>query len=163
MDNNETPRGTHSVFKDILPVIIGEIIVSALVVLVYLIVQLCLPEQSILTYKVATGVILGSAVIILNYLFLSISVNRAVDKFMEMRGTEEMDEEEAAAFAQKNAMAIQNTATRSYIIRMLSTVVALVCALLIPNAFEVIATAVPLLMFKPILYITEFIKQKRKA
>ena len=40
-----------------------------------------------------------SAVAIFNFIFLSVAVNRAIDKAMEARGDKEMSEEEAAAFA----------------------------------------------------------------
>ena len=150
-----------SVWRDIFPLVLGELLVSLAVIGVYLIVQAFFPEQEIFSYRVLTGVLLGSLVIIINYAALSVSVGRAVDKILALRGKTEMTEEEAAAFAQANAMKIQNTVTKSYIIRTLSMVAALVLALLAP-VFEVIATVVPLIMFKPILYATEFIKGKMR-
>ena len=155
------PQKRGSVWRDIFPLVIGEAIVSLLVIGVYLIVQACLPEQVIFSYKVITGAALGSLVIIVNYAALSILVGRVVNRVLDMRGSGEMTEEEAAEFANKNAMKIQNTVTKSYIIRTLSMVAALVAALFIP-VFEVIATVVPLLMFKPILYATEFIRGKMR-
>ncbi len=155
------PQKRGSVWRDIFPLVVGEAIVSLLVIGVYLIVQACLPEQVIFSYKVITGAALGSLVIIVNYAALSILVGRVVNRVLDMRGSGEMTEEEAAEFANKNAMKIQNTVTKSYIIRTLSMVAALVAALFIP-VFEVIATVVPLLMFKPILYATEFIRGKMR-
>lgn len=148
-----------SVWRDIFPLALGEATVSLLVVAVYLIVQACLPEQEIFSYRVITGVLLGSLVILVNYAALSISLGRAVNRFLEMRGTAEMSEEQAAEFAGKHALKIQSTVTVSYIIRTASTIGALVLALFLP-VFDVIATVIPLIMFKPILYVTELINRK---
>ncbi len=150
-----------SVWSDILPLAIGEIIVSLAVIGVYLIIQACMPDSEIFTYKVITGVLLGSTVILVNYAALSISLSIAVKGFLEARGNGEMTDEEAADFANKNSAKIHGTVTVSYIIRTLSTVAALVVALLVP-VFDVIPTVIPLLMFKPIIYITELINSKRK-
>ncbi len=150
-----------SVWRDIFPLVLGELIVSLAVIGVYLIVQAFFPEQEIFSYRVLTGVLLGSLVIIINYAALSVSVGRAVDKILALRGKTSMSEEEAAAFAEANAMKIQNTVTKSYIIRTLSMVAGLGVGPLAP-VFEVIATVVPLIMFKPILYATEFIKGKMR-
>jgi hypothetical protein len=85
---------------EILFLIVGELIVSLIVSGVYLL----LDKFSV---SVISGCLLGSAVAILNFVILSVSVNRAIDKAMAERGTGEMTEEEAAAFAQKNAAAVQ--------------------------------------------------------
>lgn len=150
-----------SVQSDILPLAVGEIIVSLIVIGVYLIIQACMPDSEIFTYKVITGVLLGSTVILVNYAALSISLSIAVKKFMELRGSCEMTDEEAVEFANKHSAKIQNTVTVSYLIRTASTIAALVVALFVP-VFDVIPTVVPLLMFKPILYIIELINSKRK-
>lgn len=150
-----------SVQSDLLPLALGEVIVSLIVIGVYLIIQACMPDSEIFTYKVITGVILGSTVILVNYAALSISLSRAVKGFMELRGDREMTDEEAAEFANKHSAKIQNTVTVSYLIRTASTIAALVVALFVP-VFDVIPTVVPLLMFKPILYIIELINSKRK-
>ena len=112
------------------------------------------------SYRVVTGVILGSAVIILNFLFLYISVNRAVDNYMELRGNKEMTEEEAEKFAKDNAMMIQNATKLSYVIRTFTMMGALVAALLL-DWFDVIATVVPLLAFRPVLFASQLLSKKK--
>ena len=132
---------------------LGEIIVSALTVGVYLFIG----QYS---YKVLTGVILGSAVIILNFLFLYVSMNRAVDNYMALRGDKEMTEEEAEKFAKENAMIIQNATKLSYLVRTFSMVAALIVAM-ISKHFDVIATIVPLLAFRPILLGSQLFNKKK--
>ena len=131
-----------------------EIAVSAIVCLVYFLV-------GHFSFKVITGALLGSAVTVANFIFLAVSVNRAVDRYLELRGTREMDEEEAEKFAQEHAMAVQNAATRSFIIRTVTMLATLVAAFLLTSWFEPLATVIPLLMFRPILYLLELIKKKR--
>ena len=64
---------------------------------------------------VLTGALLGTIVTIVNFLILSYSVNKAVNQFMELRGDEEMNDEQAAAFAKANSLKIQNAVTKSYV------------------------------------------------
>ncbi|MBR5187209.1 MAG: hypothetical protein IKW18_01950, partial [Clostridia bacterium] len=72
--------------------ILGELLVSLIVAGVYLILRK-------FSYAVVTGCLLGSAVAIFNFIFLSVAVNRAIDKAMADRKEGEMTEEEAAEFA----------------------------------------------------------------
>ena len=143
--------------KSIIALTIGEIAVSVLVCLVYFIISLVSPYE--FSYKVITGAALGSAVTVANFIFLTVSVNRAVDRYLALRGSREMDEEEAEKFAQEHAMAVQNAATRSFIVRTVTMLAALVLAF-ITGWFEPIATVIPLLMFRPIIYVLELIKKK---
>ena len=133
-------------------ILLGEIVVSLLICAVYLII-------GHFSYKVVTGVCLGSAVIVLNFLFLSLSTNRSIDEFLRLRGTEEMDDEEAEAFAQKYQMQIQNKAKLSLIIRMITMVAALVVAFIL-KYFDVLATLIPLLMFRPIITVETLIRSR---
>ena len=110
-------------------------------------------------YRVITGVLLGVLVTILNYAFLTISVNRAVNNFLALRGDKEMDDEEAAAFASEHSAPIQNAMKLSFIIRTLTMLVTLVVAFLL-DVFSPIAAAIPLLAYRPLLYAAEFIKGK---
>lgn len=112
------------------------------------------------TLSVVWGALLGSAVVVLNFVFLSLSVNRAIDKVMAEMPAEEMDEEMAAEFAEKHAMSIQNAAKLSVIVRMASMLAVLVIAFIL-EWFNVISTLVPLLMFKPILMLDQYIKGRR--
>lgn len=143
----------NSFMKEWWSILAGEIVVSLLTVCVYLFIGQ-------FTYRVVTGVILGSAVIILNFLFLYLSMNRAIDNYMELRGDKEMTEEEAEKFAKENAMMIQNATKLSYIIRTFTMMGALVLALLL-DWFDVIATVVPLLAFRPILIVSQLIGKKK--
>ena len=56
-------------------------------------------------------------------------------------------------------MAVQNAMTKSYLLRMLLMIGSLVLAG-VSGWFNIIATVIPLLMYRPILYVTEFIKSK---
>ena len=138
---------------EILFLILGEVIVSLIVSGVYLL----LDKFSV---SVIAGGLLGSAVAILNFVILSVSVNRAIDKAMEERGTGEMTDEEAAAFAQKNAAAVQRAAQGSYIIRQILMLGVLVGAFLLGDWFDVIATLIPLLAFRPLLSVCGLMKKK---
>ena len=105
-------------------VLLGEAVVSLLIIAVYFIISQF--TDGIVLYKVVTGVTLGSLVIVLNFLFLSVSTNKVIDRFLEARGTEEMSEEEADAFAAKYQVELQNKAKLSYIIRTVTMMAALV-------------------------------------
>ena len=133
-------------------ILLGEIVVSLLICAVYLIINR-------FSYKVITGVCLGSAVIVLNFLFLSISTNRTIDEFLKLRGSKEMDEEEAEEFAQKYQMQIQNKTKLSFIIRTFTMLAALIIAFIIKH-FDVLATLIPLLAFRPIITVETLIRSK---
>ena len=139
--------------RQILLLTIGEVIVSTLVCLVYLLLGR-------LELQVVLGTLLGSVVTVANFAVLTFSVNRAVDRYLELRGSREMSEEEAEAFAKEHTMAVQNAATKSLMLRTASMLAALVAAFLLTDLFSVPATAIPLLMFRPILYVLELIKSK---
>ena len=138
---------------EIFALVIGEMIISLIVSGVYLVLNK-------FHISVIAGSLLGSAVAILNFVILSVSVNRAIDKAMAERGTGEMTEEEAAAFAQKNGAAVQRAAQGSYLIRQILMLGVLVGAFLLDGWFDVIATIVPLLMFRPLLSICGLMKKK---
>lgn len=138
---------------EFLALIVGELLVVLLVSGVYLI----LKKFSV---SVITGGLLGSAVAILNFSILYVSVNRAIDKAMEERGEGEMTDEEAAAFAQKNGATVQRAAQSSYLLRQILMLGVLVCAFLLDGWFDVIATVIPLLMFRPLLSICGLMKKK---
>lgn len=111
------------------------------------------------TYRVITGAALGVVVTVLNYVFLTLSVDRAIKGFLELRGTREMTDEEAEAFAKENSAPIQNAIKLSFIIRTATMLAALVVGFLL-DVFNPIATAIPLLAYRPLLYVVESIKGK---
>jgi sensor histidine kinase YesM len=144
-----------SLYIDTVWLAIGEAIVAALISVVFLLIKQ-------FSYQVVTGAILGGAVTVLNFLILSVGVNRAINNFVKERGDKEMDEEEADKYAKEHGMAVQNAMMKSYMLRMFLMIGALVLAG-ITGWFDIIATVIPLLMYRPILYVTEFIKTKMSA
>ena len=141
-----------SMYIDTVWLAIGEAIVAALISVVFLLIGK-------FNYSVATGAVLGGAVTVINFLILSVGINRAINKYVEERGDKEMDEEEADKYAKEHGMTVQNAMMKSYMLRMFLMIGALVLAG-ITGWFDIIATVIPLLMYRPILYVTEFIKTK---
>lgn len=142
-----------STYKDIFVLAVGELAVTAAVVAVYALLDA-------FTYKAVTGALLGALVAVFNFVFLTVSVNRAVDRFMALRGEKEMDEEEAEKFAAEHIGEIQNAQKLSYIIRTFTMLGTLVLAFL-SEQFDVIAAAVPLLLAQPILIISQLAVRKK--
>lgn len=141
-----------SAYADTLWLLIGEIAVAAVVCAVYLLIKR-------FDYTVVTGGLLGALVTTVNFFILSVGINRAVNKYIDARGNEEMDEETAEKFANDHKMDVQNAMMKSYILRMLLMLGSLILAL-ITGFFNVIATAIPLLAYRPVMYAVEFIKTK---
>ena len=73
-----------------------------------------------------------------------------------------MDEEEAEKYAKEHGMVVQNAMTKSYLLRMGLMIGALVLGM-VSGYFSPLATVIPLLMYRPILYVTELIKIKIQA
>lgn len=146
-------------YIDTLYLAIGEAIVSLLIFLVFIAIN-GMFEWQIEIWTVATGAVLGSIVTIGNFLILSYSVNKALNKFIDLRGDKEMTDEEAEKFAKANALKVQNAVTKSYVLRTGLMMGSLVLAF-ITKWFNPIATLIPLVMYKPLLYATQFIKKKR--
>ena len=141
-----------SLYIDTVWLAIGEAIAAALISVVFLLIGK-------FNYSVVTGAVLGGAVTVINFFILSVGINRAINKFVEERGDKEMDEEEADKYAKEHGMTVQNAMMKSYMLRMFLMIGALVLAG-ITGWFDIIATVIPLLMYRPILYVTEFIKTK---
>ena len=134
--------------------IIGELVTSLVICGVFLIIKK-------FDLSVALGALLGSFVTVVNFLFLILSTNRAIDKAMAERGEGEMSEEEAAEFAAKHQVGIQAAVKLSYVIRTLSIAATLILAFLLDGVFNVIATVVPLLMLRPILTVSQMLKKNK--
>ena len=113
--------------------------------------------------SVIFGALLGAAVIVLNFLALSVSVNRAVDRYIAERGNVEMDDEQAEKFTNDHSAAIQNSIKLSYIIRTVSMLAVLVVAFLMQNVFNPLAAAIPLLAFRPLIMLSEVLRRKSDA
>ena len=145
-------KKTKLPYYEIFSLLIGEILLSLVICAVYLIIDK-------FNYTVITGVSLGSAVTLLNFLYLSITTTKAIDNFLMLRGEKEMTEEENAAFVAEHQARIQNKIKISYIIRTFTMLIALVLPL-VTKQFDVIATLIPLLMYRPITIAASLIKRK---
>ena len=138
---------------DIVFLAAGELLASLIIVGVYLII-------GAFEWRVLTGAAIGSAVTVLNFAILSFSVNRAVDRVMEMRGNKEMTEEEADAFALQHSAEIQKAVKSSYLLRQILMLGALVAAVLLKVAL-ILPAVIPLLLFRPILMAREVFRKKK--
>ena len=139
-------------YYEIFSLLIGEVILSALISVGYLI-------AGKFDYTVITGAALGSLVTVLNFLYLAITTTKAINEFLELRGAIEMTEEESTAFAVEHQIKIQNAMKVSYIIRTVTMLLCLVLAFLL-NVFSVIATLIPLVAYRPITMVAALIKRK---
>ena len=144
--------------KDILPMLIGEAIVAALVCIGFGLLDLLGIYQSDLG-KVVLGAVLGAAVIVVNHLALVLSVDKEIQKFIELRGSTEMSEEEAELFTKKHSTSIQGAMKLSFIIRTISILAVLIIAF-ITKWFNPIATAIPMFAFRTIITVVDGIMKK---
>ena len=143
-------------YTSVLWLLLAEAAVSAVVIGVFALIIFVFPDVLFYEtefYKVITGSVLGVAATTLNFFALCFTVNRAVDKYMTVRGETEMDEEEAAKFANENAAKVQAEVTKSYLLRML--ILATACALLFTKQFDVVAVVVPMLVQRPLIVLIE--------
>ena len=142
---------------DIALLTLCETCIAALVVAGYVVADAVFGIE--FTYRVITGAALGLVVTVINYVFLTLSVDRAIANYLKLRGTKEMTDEEAETFARENSAPIQNAIKLSFIIRTASMLAALVVAFVL-DWFAPLATVIPLLAYRPMLYVTELIKGK---
>ena len=143
-------------YTSVLWLLLAEAAVSAVVIGVFALIIFVFPDVLFYEtefYKVITGSVLGVAATTLNFFALCFTVNRAVDKYMTVRGETEMDEEEAAKFANENAAKVQAEVTKSYLLRML--ILAAACALLFTKQFDAVAVVVPMLVQRPLIVLIE--------
>ena len=146
--------------KELSGIAIGEAIVSLLTVAAFYLIEL-IAKENYFDYTVITGAALGAVVVIVNFLILSVSINRAVNEFITVRGNEEMTEEQADELARKYEGRVKIAVSRSYLIRTALTVATLIGAFLLAW-FDPIATAIPLFAYKPVLYLSQLIRQRRE-
>ena len=144
-----------STYIDTVWLALGEAVVALLISAVYLLLKK-------FDYTVVTGAVLGGAVTVINFFILSVGINRAINGYIQGRGDKEMDEEEAEKYAQEHSTDVQNAMLKSYMLRMFLMIGSLALAL-ISGWFNVLATVIPLLMYRPVLYAVELIKVKVKA
>ena len=148
-------KAMRDTLVEALLILVGEAICSAIVSLIFF-------AFGSLDLSVFLGSLLGIAVVLANYLILAISVNRAVDRYLEKRGSEDMTEEEASAFAAKNSASVSLAAGGTYVLRMLLMLGVLVGAFLLKGVFNVIATLVPLVAYRPVIFVIELVRSKIK-
>lgn len=141
--------------SEILFLILGEAAVSLVMIGIYILIGK-------FSYSVVTGALLGSAITVFNFILLAVSVNRAIDQVMEKRVGKEMTEEEAAAFAAENQAVVQRAAQGSYLLRQILMLGALVLAF-VSGWFDVLATLIPLLMFRPLITVHGLLKKEKKG
>lgn len=151
--------GLGSVLSEAGIILVGEVVVSLITALVYILIQQ-------FDYTVVLGLLLGSTVTVANFLILGITVNNAVNKALARRPEGEMTEEEAAAFAAENQASVQLAAAGTYVLRTLLMLGALIGAFMLDGifgvrVFDVIATLVPLMMYRPIIFVSELIRKKK--
>ena len=155
---NNTDKRAY--LKELSALAIGEAIVAIITVGVFLLLDVIFEDKSFFDFTVLTGSVLGCAVVIVNFLILSVSVNRAVERYLSERGDKEMTDEEAEAFAREHQSRVQLAVARSYFIRTVLMIGTLVLAFIL-EWFNPIATLVPLIMYKPVIYITNILKQRK--
>lgn len=145
---------------DITALTLGELAVAVLTVAGFLVAKAAFNVK--FDFRVITGALLGATVSILNYVFLTVTVNRALNRFLDIRGTAEMDEDEAARFASENSMQFQNAINLSFAVRTVSMLATLVAAFVL-DFFSPIATVIPLLAFRPILMLISTVNERRSS
>lgn len=148
-----------SYLKGVFMLALGEAIVVSLTVLGFFLCNIAFDTG--FSYRVFTGALLGAAVTVGNYLALIISVNTQVEKYLALRGSREMTDEEAEKFTQEHSMRIQNSMRASYIARTVTMLAALVAALLV-DWFSPLAVAIPLLAYRPILTVSELLRRRNE-
>ena len=141
-------------YYEMISLLIGEILVSGITAIVFL----CISR---FTYAVIFGALLGTVLTLANFYALSISTTVALNRAIEEVGGEAMGEDAAKDFATKHQAKIQVILTASYIARMVSLLGALVVAFIFSSIFDPIATAAPLLLYRPILMIAQLIGKRR--
>ncbi len=146
---------------EVVSMIVGEIITSAVIITVFMIVNL-IKKQPLLHYSVVLGAVLGSMITVINFILLSVLTTRAVNKALTDRGDAEMTDEEAEAFAKEHQAKVQLAMTISYAVRIATMVAALIVAFIFKEVFNPIATIVPIFMLRPILTATQLLLRKRE-
>ena len=134
-------------------IVAGELIASAIICAIFALMQK-------FTLAVALGAMLGSLVTVANFLILIITTNRAIDKVMSERGDAEMTDEEAAEFAAQHRASLQLASRLSYFARTGTMIAAIIVSAMLSSVFNVLATVIPLLMFSPLITISQVIKKK---
>lgn len=154
---NNRPMKIKNLLKDLLPVMIGELIVAALVCVGGFL--LSLADVISFDYRIITGALLGAIVMTANYGILVYSVDMQIKGYVNKRGRTEMNDEEAEEYAKANSKPVQKAIALSSTIRTASMLVTLVIAFLL-DWFNPIATAIPLFAFRFLLPVINQVMSK---
>ena len=129
----------------------GELVVCALVVFVYALIQKTMRGQ------VPVSALIGAAVMIGNFFFLARSTDKMFLAAMEARGDKEMDDEAVAKFTAEYQARMAAKMQLSFLIRIITMAATVALTFIF---LEGIAAAIPLLMQRPLLYVNEFFRKK---
>ena len=151
MEQNKLQR------EEMLTLVIGELVVICVVVAGFFVLDTI--GGAAFNYRVITGAVLGAVLAVAYYSLLTLSVNRAINDFMALRGERKMEEEEAVRFALQNSPTIQNSIKISFIIRTVVLAASLLVAF-ITDLFNPLATAIPLLALRPLISIGSTVRRK---
>ena len=141
----------NPVFRETARLGIGALIVSALVVAVYAIIQ------KTIYWQVPVSALIGSAVMVGNFFFLARSTDKLFLLAMQARGEKEMTDEEIEKFTAEYQLKMAAKMQVSFIIRIISMAATVALTFIF---LEGIAATVPLLMQRPLLYVNEFFRRK---
>ena len=141
----------NPVLRETVRLAIGALIVSALVVLAYALIQ------KTVRWQVPVSALIGSAVMVGNFFFLAKSTDRLFVQAMAARGDKEMDEEEIAKFTTQYQMQMAAKMKLSFIIRIASMAATIALTFIF---LEGLAATIPLLMQRPLLYVNEIFRKK---
>ena len=158
---NQKMNKTNNKYRDTVVLALGELAVALLTVCGFLVADMAFGTG--FSLAVVFGALLGAAVIVVNFFALSVSVNRAVDRYLAERGNAEMSDEEAEKFTNDHSAVIQNSIKLSYIIRTVSMLAVLVVAFLMQDVFNPLAAAIPLLAFRPLIMLSEVLRRRSDA
>ena len=139
--------------RELTVLLVWEVIFALIVSGVYLLLNR-------FSYKVVLGSALGIIITVLNFIILSVSVGRAFDRALLERGTGELSDEEIEKFTREQNQAVSAATKKSFILRTLLMLAAFVGAF-ISGQFDVIATLIPPLLFRPIITVDALIQERR--
>ena len=122
---------------------IGEALLAAVVCLVYFLLGK-------FSFPVLLGALLGALLAVGNFLLLTLSVNRAVDRILSERGEGAMSEEESADFAAAHQGQVAAAVRFSFLLRMLGLAAILIAGFL-SGWFDALATLITLLPWRAFL------------
>lgn len=157
MDKRPMLQKLNKFRRDYMPICVCEIVIMLITILGAGVLDLL--GVIVYDHTIPLGVWLGAILSVLNYMFLTASVDKQINLYIELRGKREMSDEEAENFAKKHAAAVQNAIKTSFILRTVSIMAALLVAF-ITKLFNPIATVIPLLTFRFVLSVLEGIKRR---